>query len=111
MNQKLNDIFLKDDNGDVRGRLFVAFVNTKDSDGFKIQADEHSANLLTTMLIGTELTCASSNDSSKVINIDGLNIELDKPMFTANETILKCGDIIIIKDNDYYTTDSKGLVV
>lgn len=111
MNHGLNDNFLKDDNGNVRGKLYAAFINTKESNGFKIQADELSADLLAKMPIGTELTCASTSNNSKVINIDGLNIELDKPMFTANATILKSGEIIIIKDDDYYNPDTKSLVV
>lgn len=102
MNQKLDDNFLKDENGDTRGHLFVAFTNIQESNGLKIQADEHSLNLLINMEVGTELCCASSNDSSVVVSVDGLNIQLDKPMFTANEPVLKRGEIIIIKDESYY---------
>lgn len=111
MNNEFNDNFLKDENGNVRGRLFVAFSNIQESDGMQICADDLSLGLLENMVIGTELCCASSNDSSKVISIDGLNIKLEKPMFTANETFLKKGEIIIIKDDKYYKTEDKSLIV
>lgn len=103
MKQEFNDVFLRDENGNKRGKLYVAFSNIVESDWLKITANiETDKSLLDGIKTNMTLTCASSNNKSKVLSVNEAEIVLETPMFTANESLLKKGEIILIQDESYY---------
>lgn len=97
-----NTNFLTDENGEIKGRLYSAFANIRETNGLEIEVGKSDEGLLSGITNGTELRCASSNNLAKVKERNGLTILLDTPMFTANEIVLKKGDIVIISDDNYY---------
>jgi len=93
------------------GTMWVAFTNIEDSDSGVITISDEDKSILDVIDAGTTLVVASSNDSAKIQTIDNNRISMSKPIFSANVSILKRGEILILKDDSCYLPENEEKVV
>ena len=86
------------DNDKPIGSMSVAIENIKESNDGTITVSDDDKLTLNSINVGDYIFVASSNQSAKVESVHENIIKTVKPICSTNENVLKCGEILILKD-------------
>lgn len=103
------EIIKNKNKGTPLGKLMVAASICKETNTTELEIYDKHIAALKDIKEGEEIRIASSNKSAKVLKINGNKIQLDKPVFSANQDRILKGEIIIFPEHfssDGFLTNS-----